>query len=150
MVGPPRRLPEVSVVASRQQPHEIFLVVLSGVFGVAYLVGAPPPESVAALIDPWLMHFWAAGLAVGGLLGALALGGWGGTRVSLRVEQAAMSSTALALCVAASTIFQVAGDRGFFGVGFCLSWAMANLARVYMIQSDLRKLQRIDGPLKRR
>lgn len=130
------------MTGSRQRPHEILLILLSAVLGVAYLFGAPPPESVVALVSPWLVHLWAAGLAVGGLLGIVALSGLGGTRRSLRIEQAAMLNTAAALCVAASAIAQAAGGRGFFGAGFSLAWAMANVARAWMIQADIRRIAR--------
>jgi len=72
---PPRPFPAEPIVAGRQQPHEILLILLSAVLGAAYLIGAPPPSSVVALISPWLVHFWAGGLALGGLLGMAAIGG---------------------------------------------------------------------------
>ena len=126
-------------IGVRQRPHEMLFIVFSAVLGFGYLFGAPPPESVVALVPSWLVRFWAAGLAVGGVLGVIALGGWGGTRRSLRIEQAAMLNTAAALCVAASAIAQAAGGRGFFGAGFSLAWAMANMARAWMIQADIRR-----------
>jgi hypothetical protein len=128
------------VTVGWQRPHEILFILLSAVLGVAYLIGAPPPQSVVAMISPSLVHVWAAGLTVGGLLGMIAVGGWGGQRRSLRIEQAAMLNTAVALCVAASTIMQSAGSRGSFGVGFSFAWAMANVARAWMIQADLRRI----------
>lgn len=123
------------VVSGRHRPHELLLLAVSVVTGVAYTVGAPPPTSIAALMPAWALHVWSAGLAISGILGlvgALTRRGW-----SLAVEQAGM------LIGAASLVWYVGavvpfGWRGLYAGLVSLAWAAANLARAMQIRRDLR------------
>jgi len=122
------------VISGRHRPHELLLLTVSVVTGVAYTIGAPPPTSIAALLPPWALHVWSAGLAVSGVLGlvgALTRHGW-----SLVLEQAGM------LIGAASLVWYVGaivpfGWRGLFAGLISLAWAIANVARAVQINRDL-------------
>ncbi|HEX2549980.1 MAG TPA: hypothetical protein VHK64_00170, partial [Nocardioidaceae bacterium] len=57
------------ILAGRHRPHELLLLAVSLVTGIAYTVGAPPPSSVAAALPGWAVDVWAVGLAVSGALG---------------------------------------------------------------------------------
>lgn len=123
------------VLSGRHRPHELLLLAVSIVTGVAYLIGAPPPQSIAALMPTWALHVWAAGLAASGILGltgALTRRGW-----SLALEQAAMliGAGALVWYVGAVVPF---GWRGLFAGLISLAWASANVARAVQIRRDLR------------
>lgn len=126
----------VLVVSGRHRPHEILLLVVSVVTGVAYTVGAPPPTSVSALLPGWTLHVWALGLALSGVVG---LSGVVTRRPwSLQTEQAGMLLGAAALvwyCAAVAPY----GWRALFAGAVSLAWAAANLARAAQIRRDLKE-----------
>lgn len=125
----------VLVISGRHRPHELLLLVVSLLTGVAQTIGAPPPTSVAALLPGWALHVWSLGLVASGavgLLGALTRRTW-----SLQVEQAGMllGAAALVWYTAALAPF---GWRALFAGAVALAWAAANLARALQIRSDLK------------
>jgi hypothetical protein len=125
----------VVVISGRHRPHEIFLLAVSLLLGLAYTLGAPPPTSVAALMPDWAQHVWAGGLllsGVVGLLGALTQRSW-----SLQTEQAGMLLGAAALFWYAAAVAPY-GWRALFAGAVCLAWAAANLTRALQIRRDLR------------
>lgn len=124
------------VVSGRLRPHELLLLGVSLVTGVAYTIGAPPPTSVAALMPAWALHVWSAGLLVSGalgLIGALSRRVW-----ALQVEQAAMLIGAAALVWYAGAVVPY-GWKALFAGLICLGWAIANLARAVQIRRDLTR-----------
>lgn len=136
------RLRPVIVVTGRHRPHELLFLALSSLFGVAYTLAAPPPQSVAATMPGWTVRIWAIGLLVSGVSGLAS------TLLPLRldrglsVELGAMLIGAGALVVTTTAILSSAGlSRGSFGVGFCSAWALANLWRAFQIFRDLRELR---------
>lgn len=123
------------VVSGRHRPHELLLLGVSIITGVAYTIGAPPPQSIAALLPGWALHIWSAGLAVSGLLGltgALARRAW-----ALQVEQAGMLLGAGAL-VWYTVAVAPFGWRALFAGLISVAWALANLVRAAQIRRDLR------------
>lgn len=121
------------VVSGRHRPHELLLLVVSLVTGLAYTIGAPPPASVAALMPAWALHVWSAGLLVSGVLGlagALTQRSW-----SLQVEQAGMliGAAALVWYTGAATPY---GWRALFAGLVSVAWAAANIARAAQIRRD--------------
>lgn len=125
----------VVLISGRHRPHEILLLVVSLVTGVAYTVGAPPPTSVAALMPSWALHVWSLGLALSGaigLVGAIARRPW-----ALRLEQAGMLLGAGALCWYAAAVAPF-GWRALFAGAITMAWAGANLVRAVQIERDLR------------
>lgn len=123
------------VVSGRHRPHEILLLAVSLVTGVAYTIGAPPPASVSALLPAWALHIWSAGLVASGVIGlagTLSRRWW-----SLQVEQAGM------LIGAASLIWYTAavvpfGWKALLAGLISVAWALANVARAVQIRRDLR------------
>jgi hypothetical protein len=99
--------------------------------GVAYTVGAPPPQSLTALLPGWALLVWSVGMAVSGAVGLF--GAWR----SLRMEQAGLllGAGALAWYVAAVVQF---GWRALLPGAICAAWAGANIWRSGQIQQDLR------------
>lgn len=123
------------VISGRHRPHELLLLVVSVLTGVAYTIGAPPPASVSALMPAWALHVWSAGLAVSGVLGlagAITRRSW-----SLAVEQAGMLIGAAALVWYVGAVIPF-GWRGLFAGLVSLAWAAANVARAVQINRDLR------------
>lgn len=136
MAGPRR----VLVVAGRRRPHELLLLLFSLLIGLAYTLGSPPPQSVAASMPEWNVRLWAVGLLVSGAVGLA------GAVLPLRLDRGlwaefgAMLIGAGALLMATAAIFQYGGiARGSFGAGFCLAWMLANLWRALQILRDLRE-----------
>lgn len=129
----------VVVVSGRHRPHELVFLGLSVLLGATYLLGAPPPASVVALMPHWVVLLWAAGLAFSGLVGLLALlvfGRW--LESSLMAEAGAMLVGAGALVLLdAATISVASIHTSVFGIGFVLAWALANLVRVAQIRREL-------------
>lgn len=125
----------VVLISGRHRPHEILLLVVSLVTGIAYTIGAPPPTSVAALMPGWALHVWSLGLAVSGavgLLGVLTQRQW-----SLQVEQAGMLLGAGALLWYAAALAPF-GWRALLAGAIALAWAAANVARAQQIRTDLK------------
>lgn len=125
----------VVVISGHHRPHELLLLAVSLLTGLAFTIGAPPPTSVAALMPGWALHVWSLGLAVSGavgLAGALTRQPW-----SLQVEQAGMLLGAAALVWYGAAVAPY-GWRALFAGGIALAWAAANLTRALQIRTDLR------------
>lgn len=131
----------VVIVTGRHRPHQVLFVGLSFVLGMAYTVGAPPPQSLAALMPAWLVHVWAIGLLASGVLGGVSLAIADRPERGLWLEAAAMLIGAGALVVALVAIFVFAGWRGLFGAGITAAWAGANLWRAWQIRRDLTAVE---------
>lgn len=129
------------VVAGRHRPHELLLLLFSLTSGLAYTLGSPPPQSVAASIEPWLVHVWSAGLLISGAVGLLAALLPMPEDRALGLEFGAMLIGAGALILAGAAIFSSVGWRGAFGGGFCAFWAAANIVRAFQILRDLREVR---------
>lgn len=124
------------VLSGRHRPHELLLLVVSVVTGVAYTCGARPPQSIATALPGWAVAVWSVGLAASGaigLLGALTSRQW-----SLQVEQAAMLLGAAALVWYCAAVAQV-GWRALFPAAISLGWATANVVRFGQIRRDMRR-----------
>lgn len=129
------------VLSGPLRPHEMMFQGLALVLGAVYLIGAPPPTSVAALMPEWAVRLWAAGLLVSGLLTALSIGLHRRAETSLRVEQSAMLIGAAALTWAGYAVFVYAwSSRALLGGGFCLVWAAANVLRSEQCRRDARRV----------
>lgn len=121
----------VVVVSGRHRPHEILLIIVSILTGVAYTVGAPPPTSIAALLPGWALLVWSIGLAVSGVIGLA------GVLWSLRIEAAGMLLGTGALIWYAAAVAPF-GWRGLLAGAISVAWAGANLWRALQIRQDLR------------
>ena len=119
------------VVSGRHRPHEILLLVVQVITGVAYSIGAPPPQSVAALLPGWALLVWSVGLAVSGVVGLA------GVIWSPRVEAAGMLLGAAALIWYAAALAPF-GWRALLAGAISVAWAGANLWRALQIRQDLR------------
>lgn len=123
------------VITGRHRPHEILLLAVSLLTGVAYTLGAPPPQSVAALLPGWALLVWSVGLGLSGAIGlvsTLSRAWW-----ALQVEQAAMllGAGALVWYTAAVAPF---GWRALLAGAISTAWAGANLWRAAQIRNDLK------------
>lgn len=118
------------VISGRHRPHEILLLAVQVITGVAYSIGAPPPTSMAALMPAWALLVWAVGLAVSGVLGLA------GVVWSPRVEAAAMLIGAAALIWYAGALVPF-GWRALLAGAISIAWAAANLWRALQIRNDL-------------
>lgn len=133
----------VIVIAGRHRPHELVFLGLALTFGVSYSTAAPPPQSAAASMPPWLVTAWAVALGVSGAVGLLAvlvLHRWW-HEAALWAEAGSMLVGAGALALITAAIISYAGATASFGIGFCVAWAVANLARAWQIRRELRELR---------
>lgn len=66
---PPKRVRPMGLVAVQMSinPFEFYLLVAVCIVGVLYLIGLPPPNSVAMLLPAPMVKLWAVNLGVGGL-----------------------------------------------------------------------------------
>jgi hypothetical protein len=128
------------VITGRHRPHELVFLALALVLGLAYTLGAPPPQSAAAEMPAWLVDVWAAGLLVHGVTGAASvLLPWRRDR-ALWLEAGSMLIGFGALLLVGAAAFSYAGTGALLGGGLCFGWAVANLVRVFQIHRDLRWL----------
>lgn len=138
MVGP---RPVVVVVTGRHRPHEIVFLMLALVIGLAYTLGAPPPQSVAAEMAPWIVDLWAFGLAAHGVIGLASVLVPMRTDRALLVEAGSMLIGTGAWAMAAASTFSYAGWRALLGGGLSFAFAAANAWRAFQIRRDVRSLQ---------
>lgn len=126
----------VLIIARHRPPHELLLLAVSVVTGIAYTIGVPPPSSVAALLPHWAVLVWAGGLVVSGVIGLVAMVG---RRLSmLQAEQASMLFGAAALIWYTVALIPF-GAKALFAASISIAWAVANLARAVQIRHDLRR-----------
>lgn len=126
------------IVSGRHRPHEILLLAVSLVTGLAYTIGAPPPASVSSLLPGWALHVWSAGLLLSGVIGLTSVASrayW-----ALKIEASAMLIGAAAL-VWYSAAIATFGWRGLFAGAITGAWAAANLVRALQIRRDLRLIR---------
>ncbi len=129
------------VLSGPLRPHELVFQALALVVGVTYLLGAPAPNSVAALMPEWAVRSWAAGLLLSGLLTVVSLAVRRWAETALRVEQAAMLFGACSLVWATYAVFLFAPTtRAVLSGGICLAWAVANIIRSEQCRRDLRRI----------
>jgi hypothetical protein len=131
---------QVVIVMGRHRPHEQLLLGLSTVSGVTYLLGAPPPTSVAAAMPTLGVKAWAAGLLVSGIAGLV--GSWRHGERAMLLEQGGLLIGAAALVMYAFMAYTYAKWNASFAVGFAVAWAAANLWRARQSWKDLRELRR--------
>jgi hypothetical protein len=123
------------VVSGRHRPHEVLLLVVSLLVGLAYTVGAPQPDSVTVLLPCWALLVWTGGLVVSGLLG---LTGIVLRRpYALQLEQAGMLIGSGAMIWYSAAVAML-GWRALLASAVCLAWAGANAWRAAQIRRDLR------------
>lgn len=121
----------VLVISGKHRPHEILLLAVALIVGTAYTVGAPPPNSIAALLPTWALYIWSVGLAVSGVVGLI------GVRWSPRIEAAGMLIGTGALIWYSAAVAPL-GWKALLAGGICAAWAGANLWRAVQIRQDLK------------
>jgi len=119
----------------------MLLLIWSLIVGVAFLLGAPPPGSIAMLMPRWETLAWASGLLLSGVVGLIGVW-WRDWENSMRLEQAAMLFGAAAILMYCVSAFSIAGWRALFAGGLTGTWCAANLWRANQIRRDLRGLRR--------
>lgn len=135
----------IVVVTSRHRPHELFLFALQVLLGVAYLVTVPAPRSLAALVPSWLVHVWAVGLTVSGVLGLAAAVWHRRASTALELERAALLLSTGALGLIGGASFVASGWAAIFGGSMILFWAAANLVRCNQIRKETADLSKAES-----
>jgi hypothetical protein len=129
----------VVVVTGRHRPHEQLLLAYGTFSGAIYLLGAPPPTSLAAVTPHWLVLLWSAGLVISGVVGLV--GCWLRAERGLRLELGGMMVGAGSLLIYVVSVFAFAGPRALFAGGVVGMWAAADLWRAWQCHRDLREIR---------
>lgn len=124
-------------LAARYGPHKLLLLVVSVLVGAAYLLGAPAPGSVTALLPRWEIHAWAGAMLASGVAG-LAGCAWRNAVTGLRIEAGAMLIGAGTLWMYVAAVFAAGGWRALLAGGITVAWGVANLIRAGQIRHMLR------------
>jgi protein-S-isoprenylcysteine O-methyltransferase Ste14 len=135
----------VVIVTGRRRPHQIVFLVLAFMLGLAYTLGAPPPQSTAALMPSPIVHTWALGLLAHGAIGLLGVFLPVKRERGLWLELGSMFVGAGALFFVTILVFAYAGWSALFGGTLSLAWGAANLVRAWQIQRDLLTLKNLVG-----
>lgn len=135
----------VLVLAGRQRPHELCLLVASVYLGALNLLHPSPGTPITLLPAP-VRYGCLVALLLSGLVGlAGCFWAWHVER-GLRIEQAGMLIGAGALLILVAAIFSVAGWRlGLISTPTTIAWVAANLWRAGQIHLELRRMRR-GGP----
>lgn len=125
-------------VSGRHRPHEVLLLAVSLLVGIALILGAPAPGSITALLPRWEVHVWAAGLAVSGAAGLAGCLWRPGTERAMWLEAGAMLTGAGSLLFYVVALLALGDPRGILAGGITAAWMAANLVRAGQIRRDLR------------
>jgi len=128
------------IITSKIRPHELFLFAAQIVLGLGYLVTVPAPASMAALVPPWLVYAWSAGMLISGLAGAAAAMLHYSVRM-LDLERGALVMSTGSLTLIGGASLMLNGWRAFFAVAMIGFWAAANVARIVQIRRDAAQLK---------
>lgn len=130
----------IIVITGRERPHELALLAFSAVAGALFLAGVPvPPSIVESMRPPWNV-LWCAGLALSGIVGLVGCYWRGNLIVALGVERTGLLFNAACYFTYAVMVFTFNGWNAFFAAGFCVSVAVADVARSLRISNDLRNI----------
>jgi hypothetical protein len=127
------------VLVGRLRVHEVLLLVISLVIGLADLLGTPPAVSLSALLPSWEIRAWAAGMLASGLVGLVGLWRWRDVGMALHLEAGAMLIGAGALLLYGTAVFNAVGVRGLVAGGITYAWMLANLIRANQIRTELKE-----------
>lgn len=127
----------VVLVTGRHRPHELLLLAVSVVLGAAYLLGSPPPASIASLMPRWVVDVWAAGLVVSGVAGLVGCFWRQDIVLGLGLEMGGMLIGAGAILIYCVAVIAVTGLAGAFTASLTGAWMAANLIRAGQIRRDL-------------
>lgn len=128
------------------EPFELFIALASVVSGLAVLLGGTRPGALMALLSPWVLRAWGAGLCLGGSLtlfarwrlsgaGSLDSLEWAG-----RVEQLGMILFAGAAAMYATGIFAV-GTAGITAGSIIAAFGGACATRAWIIGRTWRPVR---------
>lgn len=126
------------VLRGRDMPHETLFLILSVVLGLNYLIGGPPPDSLAATLDEWKFTTWATLLLLSGLIGLVGCYWRGDVDFSLRLERGALIIQCAVVFLYTIALFDAGGRRAAVAGGVAAVWVAAHLVRVIRITRDLR------------
>lgn len=130
------------ILSGRHRPHEVMLLAVSLLLGIAYLAGAKPPSSVEALMPGWMRLAWYALLAAGGAVG-LAATTLHHPYQSLGLERAAMWGQTSSWSIYAIALASYGRAAGLGAACLCAGLAAASAWRIVQISRDMRKLRQL-------
>ncbi|MBQ1064462.1 hypothetical protein [Micromonospora sp. C41] len=128
------------IVTGRHRPHEVMLLVLSALAGIAFVAGAKPPSTVEQLVDVWVLWTWYLLLLASGVIGLIGIA-LPDTYRSLVLELAAMVGQTAAPAVYAVALLSTGSGAVGFAVAFCASWASASAWRGWQVWTSMRALR---------
>lgn len=133
-------MPRTVILTYRRHPHEVMLLALCLVQGLAYAIGQPRPGSVVALLPPALAAAWFWMLLAAGAVGLVGNLWPGHVTTALRVRLAGMLLAASPAAAYGITLIAFVGSRGSFAAGIVFAWAAACLWRAGQLAVDLRQI----------
>lgn len=131
---------KIIVISGKGRPHEVMLLVVSVLLGIAFLLGIKPPNSIESLMPTWMRTAWFLFLLIGGSIGLVGIW-WRNKYTGLVLERFSMI-----LLSAAAGMYAVAvisyGKTAAIAVGAILiAWSIACGVRATQITSDLKSMR---------
>lgn len=136
-----RSEPPTLLISARARPHEQLFLLFSLISGLSYLLGAPKPGSINALMPHWEIWFWSSGLAISGVVGLFGCWWKYDRGLGLGMEMAGMLVGAGAMLMYAAAAWSVGGWKASLPAGISLVWTIANLVRAGQIRKELRTIE---------
>lgn len=130
------------LLPGRLNDHEVFLLAWSVFLGCTFVLGAPPPASIAAEVSHPVFVSWAVAVALSGMAGLVGCYWRGRADIGLGVERGALLMQSGCWLFFAALVIRYAGAAGITAAGIILAWAAANLARAWRITRALAALRR--------
>jgi hypothetical protein len=135
-------LPEhlLKLSSGRSNPFEIFILLLGLVSGIPILSGHVEPTSVAALLDPALLHIWAWMLTAGcgvALTGVL----WPRrAHTGFLIEQVGLVAVGAGVVIYVVGLAQLHDPGRVLGIAIASGFGLACWWRVWLIQRWIKSL----------
>lgn len=132
------------VLSGKHYAHEVLLLAVSLIVGVAYTINSPPPTSLSVTVPHWVIIVWSGGLVISGGFGLLGCFWPRRLDVALEIERGALVIQVGALLLYTVALFAAVGWPALFSGAINVGWVIANLRRVWMISAGLHRPKRAE------
>jgi hypothetical protein len=130
------------LVTGRHRPHEVLFLAFSTAIGIAFLVGARPPNAIEQLVPGWVLWSWYLLLLASGGIGLIGIAQANAYR-ALVLELAAMHGQVAAPLLYGLALLSTGQPSVGFAATFCLTWAGASAWRGWQAYRGIRVLRQV-------